>query len=166
VQDESLMHRTDILPLLQRQQPTWCLGRIRRATRSRLCTRTMLFLPRRRQKVLGGGEISPPWSNLLGADRTWCYVIMTKRHQPTAPGAETIQTESSNHEQINDMVSAPGGVGWCRCNFLWGTQQKWMLLAMAGSWWENGWFGINFRTQTSTKIRYHWKALIKAFWLV
>jgi hypothetical protein len=68
------------------------------------------FLPWQCQKVLGGGESSPQKSNLLGADWTWCYVVMTQRHQPTAPGAETIQTESSNHAQINGMVSALGGV--------------------------------------------------------
>ena len=68
------------------------------------------FLPQRRQKVLGGGENSPHQSHLLGADRTWCYVIMTQRHQPTTPGAETIPTESSNHELIDGIVSAPGGV--------------------------------------------------------
>ncbi len=33
------------------------------------------LLPRRRQKVLGGGENSPHQSNLFGADRTWCYVV-------------------------------------------------------------------------------------------
>jgi hypothetical protein len=42
------------------------------------------------KKVLEGGENSPPQSNLLGADWTWCYVIMTQCHQPTTPGAETI----------------------------------------------------------------------------
>ncbi len=69
------------------------------------------FLPRRRQKMLRGSENSPPQSNLLGADRTWCYVVMTQCHQPTTPGAETIPTESLNHELIDGMVSAPGGVG-------------------------------------------------------
>ncbi len=69
------------------------------------------FLPRWRRKVLGGGENGPHQSNLLGANWTWCYVIMTQHHQPTTPGAETIQIESSNHEQINGMVSALGGVG-------------------------------------------------------
>ena len=62
--------------------------------------------------MLGGGEKSPQQSNLLGADQTWCYVVMTQRHQPTTPGApETIRMESSNHEQIDGMVSALGGVG-------------------------------------------------------
>jgi hypothetical protein len=69
------------------------------------------FLPWRHQKVLRGGENSPPQSNLLGADRTWCYVVMTQSHQPITPGTETILTESSNHELIDGMVSAPGGVG-------------------------------------------------------
>jgi hypothetical protein len=68
------------------------------------------FLPRQHQKVLGGGN-SPPQSNLLGADWTWCYVVMTQSHQPTTPGAETIPTESSNHELIDGMASGPGGVG-------------------------------------------------------
>jgi hypothetical protein len=35
----------------------------------------------------------------------------TQSYQLTTPGAETIRTESSNHEQIDGMVSAPGGVG-------------------------------------------------------
>jgi hypothetical protein len=69
------------------------------------------FLPWWRQKVLGGDENSPHQSNLLGANWTWCYVVMTQHHQPTTPGAETIQTKSSNNEQIDGMVSAPDGVG-------------------------------------------------------
>ena len=69
------------------------------------------YFPWGRQKVLGGGENSPPQSNLLGADRTWCYVVMTQSHQPTTPGAETIPPESSNHELIEGMVSVLGGVG-------------------------------------------------------
>jgi hypothetical protein len=71
---------------------------------------TMLFLPRQRRKVLGVGKNSPHQSNLFGADQTWCYVIMTQCHQPTTTSAETILTESSNHEQIDGMVSALGGV--------------------------------------------------------
>jgi hypothetical protein len=55
------------------------------------------FLPRRQQKVIGGGENSPHQSNLFGANQTWCYVVITQRHQPTTPGAKTKQTESSNH---------------------------------------------------------------------
>jgi hypothetical protein len=35
----------------------------------------------------------------------------TQRHQPTTAGAETIPTESSNHEQNDGMVSVPGRVG-------------------------------------------------------
>ncbi len=76
----------------------------------------------------------------------------TQRHQPTTPGAETIPTESSNHELIDGIVSAPGGVGWWRCELLRRTYQKLMLLAIAGSGGQNGWFGVKFQTQTSTKI--------------
>jgi hypothetical protein len=69
------------------------------------------FLPRWRRKVLGEGENSPSQSNRLGADQTWCYVVMTQSHQPTTPGTETIPTESSNHELIDGMVSMLGRVG-------------------------------------------------------
>ncbi len=61
--------------------------------------------------MLGGGENSPHQSNLLGADQTWRYVVMTQCHQLTTPGAETIRTENLNHEQIDGMVSEPGGIG-------------------------------------------------------
>jgi hypothetical protein len=33
-----------------------------------------------------------------------------------------------------------------------GGRQKLELAATLGSRWENGWFGIKFQTQTSTKI--------------
>ncbi len=123
-----------------------------RNTRSRWCMRTMLFLPWPCQKVPGGGRKRPHQSNPLGANWTWCYVVMTQHQQSSTHGAETIRTESSNHDKINGMVSALGGVGWWHCKFLWGTQKKLMLLAMAESRWEIGWFGVNFCTQTSTKI--------------
>jgi hypothetical protein len=69
------------------------------------------FLPRWHQKVLGGGENSPHQSNLLGADWTWCYVVMIQSHQPATPGNETTPTESLNHKQIEGMVLVLGGVG-------------------------------------------------------
>ncbi len=56
------------------------------------------FLPQRRQKVLGGQ------SDMVLCRHTQC-------HQPTTSGTETIPTESSNHELIEGMVSALGGVG-------------------------------------------------------
>jgi hypothetical protein len=76
----------------------------------------------------------------------------TQCHQPTTPGADTIPTESSNHELIDGIVSAPGEVGWWRCELLRRTYQKLMLLAIAGSGVQNSWFGVKFQTQTSTKI--------------
>ncbi len=140
------------LPLLQRQQPIWHLCRTCHNTTSRWCMWTMLFLPGQHWKVLGGGENSPPQSNLLGADWTWCDVVMTQSHQPTTPGAETIPTESSNHELIDGMVSVLGRVGWWGCELLRRTQQKLMLLAIAGSRGANSWFRVKFQTQASTKI--------------
>jgi hypothetical protein len=68
-------------------------------------TKTMhsgnVILPRRRRKVLGGGANSPPMQPSLrrqNSRQTWCYVVRTQHHQPTTPGAETIQTEGSHHE--------------------------------------------------------------------
>ncbi len=133
-------------PLLQRQWPIWSMCHTPRNTRSQWCMQTMLLCHGDAKKVLGGGENSPHQSNLLGADQTWCSVLMTQHHQPTTPCAETIQTESSNHEQIDGMVLAPGGVGWRLCKFSWGTQKKLMLLAMAEVQWEISWFGVNFWT--------------------
>ncbi len=77
---------------------------------------------------------------------------MTQRNQMTTPGAETIRTESSNHEQIDGIVLVPGWLADGAVIFLWRTQQKLMLLAIAGSQGENGWFGVKFQTQTSTMI--------------
>ncbi len=59
------------------------------------------ILPRRCQKVLRGGANSPPMQPSLcrqNSRQTWCYVIRTQHHQPTTPGAETIQTEGPHHE--------------------------------------------------------------------
>jgi hypothetical protein len=54
------------------------------------------FLPWRRQKVLGGGENSPHQSNLLGADRTWCYVVthstISRPHPVLKPYQQRVQT--------------------------------------------------------------------------
>ncbi len=58
-------------------------------------------LPRRRRKVLGGGANSPPMqpsSRRQNSHQTWCYVVRTQHHQPTLPGAETMQTEGPHHE--------------------------------------------------------------------
>jgi hypothetical protein len=44
------------------------------------------------------------------------------------------------------------GRGWWSCNFSIGGQQKLMLLAMAGSWWEFGWVGSIFGPKRQPKI--------------
>jgi hypothetical protein len=97
------------------------------------------------QKMLGGGKNSPQM-NLLCTYWTWCYYITTQRHQATTPvpGAETIQTESSNHDKLMVwfqfwMWLADGAV-----IFWWGKQQKLMLRAISGSQWEIGWLGGQF----------------------
>jgi hypothetical protein len=78
--------------LLQRQQPIWCMCPTRCDTLDQdSARRHCFFLPQWHQKVLGEGKNGPPQSNLLGANRTWWYIIMTQRHQPTTPGAETIR---------------------------------------------------------------------------
>jgi hypothetical protein len=74
---------------------------------------TMLFCHGGAKRCLEEVKIAPTNPTFLApiGHGTWCYVIMTQHHQPTTPGAETIQTESSNHEKIDGMVSVPGGVG-------------------------------------------------------
>jgi hypothetical protein len=132
-------------PLLQRQRPIWRLCRTRRHTRSRRCMPTMLFCHGSAERCLEQVKIAPTNPTFLAPiGHGVC------RHD-TTPSADHTR-RSSNHEQIDGMVSAPGGLGWWHCKFLWGTQKKLMLLAMAGSRWEIGWFGVNFWTQTSTKI--------------
>ncbi len=71
---------------------------------------TMLFCHGGAKRCLEEVKITPQ-SNLLGTNWTWCYVVMTQSYQPTTLGAETIPTESSNHELIDGMVSVPGRVG-------------------------------------------------------
>jgi hypothetical protein len=59
-----------------------------------------IILPRWRQKVLGGGVNGPPMQPSLrrqNSRQTLCYVVRTQHHQPTMPGAETIQTEGPHH---------------------------------------------------------------------
>ncbi len=109
--DASLTHRTDIFATAAKAATN--MAPVLHPPRHyiKMVHADNAFLPRRCRKVLGGGENSPPQSNLLGADRTWCYVVMTQSHQPTTAGAETIPSESSNHELIDGMVSVPSGVG-------------------------------------------------------
>jgi hypothetical protein len=76
---------------------------------------------------------------------------MTQCHQPTTPGAETIQTESSTMNKLMVWFQRRAGLADGAVNFVRDTE-KLMLLAMAGSQMEIGWFGVNFWTQTSTKI--------------
>jgi hypothetical protein len=111
VYDTSLTHRTDIFATAAKAATN--MAPVPHPPRHYIKTvhADDAFLPGRHQKVLGGGENSPPQSNLLGTDPTWCDVVMTQSHQPTTPSAETIPTESSNHELIDGMVSVPGGVG-------------------------------------------------------
>jgi hypothetical protein len=54
------------------------------------------FLPWQHRKVLGGDENSPHQSNLLGADRTWCYVVthstISQPHPVLKPYQQKVQT--------------------------------------------------------------------------
>ena len=65
-------------------------------------------LPRRCQKVLGGGanslltQPSLHWQNSLW---TWCHVIRTQHHQPTTFRAETIWTKGPHHEWVNSLTA-------------------------------------------------------------
>jgi hypothetical protein len=83
---------TNIAPVLHPPQ---------RQTKTMHLSNVILLWRHQRQKVLGGGANSPPMRPSLrcqSSRRTWCYVIRTQHHQPTTPGAETIQTEGPHHE--------------------------------------------------------------------
>jgi hypothetical protein len=76
-------------------------------------TKTMhlvnVILLRRGLKVLRRGANSPPMQPSLrrqNSHQTWYYVVRTQHHQPTTPGAETIQTEGPHHECGNTIVIA------------------------------------------------------------
>ena len=141
------------LPLLRRQQPIWHLCHTRRNTRPRPCTRAMLFCHGGAKRCLEEVKIAPPSPTILEPIGHGVMSSHTAPCQPTTPGAETILTESLNHELIDGIVSAPGGVGWWRCELLWRTYQKLMLLAIAGSGGQNSWFGVNFRPKRQPRYR-------------
>jgi hypothetical protein len=110
------------------------------------------FLPRQRRKVLEGGENSPHQSNLFGADRTWCYVVthsaISQPHPVLKPYQQRVQTMNKLMVWFQHRAGLADGA----VIFLWRTQQTLMLLAIAGSRWENVWFGVKIQTKTSTKI--------------
>ncbi len=111
-------------------------------------TKTMhlgnIFLPRRCRKVLGGNTNSPPMQPLLCRQNsrwTWCYVVRTQHHQPTTPGAETIQSEGPHNEWGNciDLALARRNWWWCLFFLVDGKNCSWQLRV---SRWEIWWFGL------------------------
>ena len=65
---------------------------------------------------------------------------------------ETIPTKGPYHEWINGMVIGLALPNWGRYEFFGGDDQNLLLAAIPGLWRGNGWFGVDFWTQTSTKI--------------
>ncbi len=65
---------------------------------------------------------------------------------------ETIPSKGPHHEWINGMVIALALPHWGWYELLGGDGQNLLLAAMPGFWRGNGWFGVNFWTQTPTKI--------------
>ncbi len=124
-------------------------------------TKTMhlgdVMLPRRRQKVLRGVANSPPMQPSLRRQnslQTRCYVVRTQHHQPTTPGAETIQTECPHHEWGNRIVIASARQNWWWYYFFLvdGKNCSWQLheghnVRMAG-------LGSNFRPKRQPRCRY------------
>ncbi len=140
------------LPLLQRQRPIWRLCCTRRDTRSRRCTRTMLFWHGGAKRCLEGMKIAPPNPTFLapighGFMSSWHNAI-SRPHLVLKPCKQRVQTTNKLMVWFQCRAGlADGAVIFCQV-----TQQKLMLLAMAGSQWEIGWVGVKFQIQTSTKI--------------
>ncbi len=147
-------------PLLQRQQPIWHLCCTCRELDLDGACRQCFFCHGSTKRCLEEVKIAP-------TNPTFLEPIghgVTLSH--TAPSAD--HTRRWNH---TNREFRPWTIWWYGFSterswlmalyFLWNTQQKLMLLAIAGSRWENVWFGVKFQTP-----RYHWKALIKGFLLV
>ncbi len=107
----SLMHHTDIFATAAKAATNMVLAPHPPRHQTKTVHTGDAFLPRRRRKVPGRGENSPPQIQPFWSQSGMVLCRHTQRYQPTTPGAENIPTESSNHELIDGMVSAPGGVG-------------------------------------------------------
>jgi hypothetical protein len=138
-------------PLLQRQQLIWCLCRTLRNTTSRQCMRTMFFCHGGAERCLVEVKIAPTNPTFLAPIG---HGVMLSH---TAPSANHTRRLNHTNREFKPWTNwrysfSARRVGWWRCEFLWRTQQKPMLLAIAGSRWETSWFEVEFQTQTSTKI--------------
>ncbi len=140
------------LPLLQRQQPIWCLCCTRRNTRSRQCMQTMLLCHGGAKRCLEGVKIAPTNPTFLapighGVLSSWHNAI-SQPHSVLKSYKQRVQTMNKLMVWFQRRAGlADGAVIFCE-----GHRKKLMLLAMAGSRWEIVSFGVNFWTQTSTKI--------------
>ncbi len=138
-------------PLLQRQQPIWCLCRTHRNTTSRRCMETMLFCHGSAKRCLEKVKIAPINPTFLAPIG---HGVMLSH---TAPSANhTRRLKHTNREfkpWTNWRYGFSAGRGWLMalCIFVEDTANL-MLLALAGSQWETSRFKVNFQTQTSTKI--------------
>ncbi len=94
--DASLMHRTDIFATAAKAVTNTAPVPHPPQHQTKTAHMDTAFLPQRRQKVPGGGENSPPQSNLFGADRTWCYVVthsaISRPHPALKPYQQRVQT--------------------------------------------------------------------------
>ncbi len=139
-------------PLLQRQQPIWHLCHTRLNTRSRQGMRMMLFCHSSAKRWLEEVKIAHANPTFLvpighGVMLSWHNAI-SQPHQVLKPYKQRVQTMNKLMVWFQRQVGLADGA----VNFHEGHRKKLMLLAMAGSQWEIGWFGVNFWTQTSTKI--------------
>ena len=118
-------------------------------------------------KVLKGGENSPPMQPSLHQQNslpTWCHVFRTRHHQPTMPGAETIQTPDPNDESGNCIVIASAWQNWWWYNIFLVDGQNCSCQLHEGHNGRMAGLGSNFRPKRQP--RYHYKALTKGFLLV
>ncbi len=134
------------LPLLQRQQPIWHLCCTCSDTRSRRCMRTMFFCHGGAKRCLEEVKIAPTNPTFLapigcGVMSSWHNAI-SQPYPALKPYEQRVQTMNKLMVWFQHRAGLADGT----VNFCEGHRKKLMLLAMAGSRWENVWFGVNFWT--------------------
>jgi hypothetical protein len=152
------------LPLLQRQQPIWRLCCTRHNTRSRRRMRTMLFCHGGAERCLEEVKIAPTNPTFLvpighGVKLSWHNTISWP-HPVLKPYKQRVQPMNKLMVWFQHQAGLADGAEF----FCEGHRKNWLCWRWQG---HNGRLaGLRSIFGPKHQPRYHWKALIKGFWLV